>query len=352
VARPFTPLDALRLHAQQTTGTAFDIESEILLGRSPLRQALRGYARLGKARFVTLVLAPGTAGAPGGFVQGRIRDCDPAEADLAFIAPALASHDGAALAWGRLLAGACQHLGAKQVERVYVTVGEDDRVALQILRQLGFGVWTNDVVFVRPGGLPAPSAVPDVTTVDPTAALDHAIRSLVHESLPETVRANSIALGADWRAEPGGGYAPGPTVYRIWCEGNGTVRGAWRVVGGNRGHWLRIVARNGADTEALVRTALAEIARDTRLAPRPIHAAARGYEPELNLALRELGFEPALRRFHLVKHTTARVLAPAWRETPVREAALGRVPTSSAGLPTAPGAGLRKPAPIRVQAHR
>ena len=155
VTRPFSPRDALRLRRLQATGVSLEVEDALLVCKSPLRQAMTNWRPLGNGAIDTLVAPPPETGATGGFIQSR-RRCVPVEADLTYIAPALTRTNGAALSWGRLIADACQRLGASGVERAHAAIGEDDQVALQVFRQCGFTACTSDVVLSRPADTPAP----------------------------------------------------------------------------------------------------------------------------------------------------------------------------------------------------
>lgn len=124
-------------------------------------------------------------------------------------------------------------------------------------------------------------------------------------------------------------------MVRAWIDEKGAVVGAWRAVAGRSTSWLQVVTRPGSDVAAAVRSALAEMAADARFARLPVWSSARGYETALNLALRECGFEPRLRRFRLVKHTTANVMAPAWESGALAERGLDPATSSSVKLATA-----------------
>jgi hypothetical protein len=331
VLRPFRPQDALRLRSQQTTGTCFEIETTVLLGRSPLHDALVGCWPLGQRSLYTLVLNAAETGAPEGFVQLRPHRAAP-EADLVFIAPDLAGAQRAALAWHRLISDACQWLGARGIQRVHVAVNEDDQLGLQIFRQLGFTVTTNDIVFRRPADRPLHTEVqaptPTLRTVPYTSVHQLAVDGLVYRCLPDTVRQAGETTVGDWRNYPLGGHVPSAEPGWVWLDGADRVLGAWYMVRGRDGCWLRAVADPQADATALVQHALAA-AGATGQPPLPIYTAARGYEPGLNLALRAGGFVPLTGRFRLVKTMTVQVREPTWRAAGAKERAAQAIPTHS-----------------------
>lgn len=326
VLRPFRPQDALRLRSQQATGTCFEIETTVLLGRSPLHDAVVGCWPLGPRSLHTLVLSAAESGAPEGFVQLRPHRTGP-EADLVFITPDLAGAQRAALAWHRLISDACQWLGARGIQRVHVAVNEDDQLGLQIFRQLGFTVTTNDIVFRRPADRPMPPA-PAMRTVPYSTVHQLAVDGLVYRCLPDTVRQARETTAGDWRTYPLGGHAPALEPGRVWLDGADRVLGAWYLVRGRDGCWLRAVADPQADATLLVQHALAA-AGAAGQPGLPIYAAARGYEPGLNLALRAGGFVPLVGRFRLIKTMTVQVREPTWREGRAKERGAQAVPSHS-----------------------
>jgi hypothetical protein len=283
---------------------------------------------------VQTFIAPGTEiGAAAGLLQTRLRREAP-EADFTFIAPALDGGNGAAHTWSRLIVDACQWLGAQGIERVYAAIAEDDQVALQLFRACGFSAFTTDVVFERSSrDGAADGAAVSTTPLGPDHQL--AVRRIVHNALPDTVRRCGAELGGDWFRYPLGGHASGTTDARACVDARGRVVGAWRVGWGRSACWLQAVARPDADVGTIVGAALASMASDGRSAARPVWSCARGYETDLNLALRESGFQPRLRRFRLVKHMAVRVLAPAWDRGAVGERGLDPATSSSVKLTAA-----------------
>ncbi len=329
VVRPFTPRDALRLRRQQQTGTCLELESTVLLGGSPLAWAMRSCWPVGDRPLRTYVARFLDGHAPDGFAQARTRRRG-ADADLVFVAPALDETPRAALGWHRLLTEVCQDLGARGVQRLHVAVPDEDQLLLQVARQLGFAVAAGDAVLRRPAGR-LPAAIPDTPTRPEADADRHAIESWLFRGWPEPVRlARETADGA-WDDYPVGGHAGDARLRRVWLDARGAPRAAWRLYTGPGGSWLRLAVAADADAGPAVRQALAE-ARSVCGDTLPIHAAARGYEPALHLALREHGFTPVARRFRLVKTMTALVREPVWRLAGLREAAGDAAPLPSVEL--------------------
>jgi hypothetical protein len=334
VTRPFAPRDALLLRSLQTRGISLEIESDVLSDASPLRRALTTLWPLSESRSATLVLERPSSGVGGGCIQARWRR-DRREADLTFAAPPLNGAPGAALVWQRLIAGVCQCLGEGGSVRIYAAVPETDQVALQIFRQVGFQVYTQDTVFRRAAGgplpatesAPAPSAALGLEPIDVLAEHIPQITRLYLESLPDAARLHESPDGSSWRNYPMGGW-PEPVARRVVVDRVGAVLGAWYLHTGPNGAWLHIVAAPTSDAGAIVRSAV--LCANATAGDLPLHAAARGYEATLHLALREAGFEPVVGRFRLVKHTAVRVLEPAWQSEALGERRLEPAGTHSA----------------------
>jgi len=317
VVRPFAPRDLLRLRTLQTTGTCFELETSVLVNRSPVWHAALGAWPLGSRAIHTLVLDAPEAGAPEGFIQARRHRHAP-EADLVFITPALEATQRAALVWQRLVADACQRLGAMGIQRAHVALHQEDRIGLQIFRQLGFSAYTTDVVFRRSPD-PALPPCPPIRTVPLSEVYEHALDQIIGRDLPESVRQVRDHAAGDWHGYPLGGYHPVGTTGRVWLGPTDKVLGAWRLHPGHAGWWLRLAVAGETDAAALVRHALAATAAVGRAPRQPVYAAVPGHDAGGMLALRECGFEPLVGRFRLIKTMTAQVREPAWRGLPVRE---------------------------------
>jgi hypothetical protein len=327
--------DAPRLRRAHLPPKPLDLECVVLEEGSPVSRAVRASVQPGQ-RLVTLVLPAATGHGFAGYVQAR-RRTDPAEADITWLAPDAA--EGAALGWSRLLGAVTQVLGAAGTQRVFVALPADDAVAAQVFRQLGFTEYAADAVYRRVG--PCPAAVAQSRVVDESPALALRIHQTLLNQLPSVAR---TAQGADdWATYPAGGWTPGGERRRVWLDGRGEVLGAWRIVPGRGGLWLRLVLGSGVDAGRLVGLATADA--QLRYGPdRPLYASVRTHEGALGVELEALGFELVARRRRLVKHTTVRVLAPRWQRRAVSEAA--REPAANHGAPaqdTVHRAGVARP---------
>jgi hypothetical protein len=330
VTRTFSPRDALRLHRMQTSGASFDLEGDVLLGRAPVPQALGAWLPLSERNLVTLVLDEGESGCPSGFVQGR-RHGDGIASDVTFLAPGIDSASGAALTWHRLVGDLCARAASDGVRSLFVTVGQEEQVALQVFRGLGFSPFNADTVLRRAASpeaadkatsAPSRAAGPERHFVIPQPEHESAVDGLLHAIHPPTVR-TALADRTSWRGSPLGGMRFRSEMAAIQVDAHGAPLGAWRLLPGKSGHWLRAVAGPQGDSVQLVSNALATLA-GAGWADLPIYASACGYEPALHLALREFDFRPVASRFRLVKHTTVRRLAPAWSEQPAALRAAAR----------------------------
>ncbi len=328
MARPFTPRDSFGLRSLQVIGTSLELETAVLTNESPLRQALAACLPFANGGVETLVEVDSPSSEVAGFVQLRRRR-DEREADLLFVAPGLEHRAGAARLWLRLIDAACGWLGERGCQRLYVRIGQDDREALPLLRQLGFVVHASDTVFRRPAGAPPPAAVSQPTAVRDWQRDDEAVAALAQQAMTSAERARDGCATDPWDAYPLGGRAPGATMGRVWLDEQGRVIGAWRILAGRSGNWLCALAATHTDAAALLGHALAESAAADWLARGPLYAVARGQEAALNLALRETGFEPLISRFWLVRHTMVRVGLPVVRRSAWQAAGLEPAPGTS-----------------------
>ena len=155
------------------------------------------------------------------------------------------------------------------------------------------------------------------------------ITGLYMRALPEAALAHEAPDGTGWQCYPLGGWDANGG-WQVHLDQSGHVSAAWRVYDGPRGRWLHMIADPQIGALESVNLALSGVgpSRD-----KPIFCAARGHEAQLNLALREAGFAPVVGRFRLVKHTTARILEPAWRSEAVAERRLEAAPTRASAPP-------------------
>ncbi len=316
LTRPFRPWDAISLRDGSVAATPLEIESVVLEGSQPVRRALQACVWPGHSHPVTVVLAAPAKGEPPGFCQAR-RRCGLVEGDLIWLAPSLSTGNGAARHWSRLVWGTTQALGARGIQRVFVALPRDDTLALGVFHQAGFVAYAEDTVYCRPWG--APDGDPPAMSIAQEAP-EHLAPILRLLAPSQPTAAATAPNTPDWETYPLGGWLPAGARRRVWLGRRGEVLGAWRWLPGQSGHWLRPVVAAEADPADLLRRALAEAsAAGDRSGP--VYVAARRGEARLQRALVGEGFEPLLDRRRLVKHTTARLMTPAWRRQRLPEPA-------------------------------
>jgi hypothetical protein len=323
-------VDVAWLRDVQSDGQWLELEDQVLVSRAPMSWALGTLWPLERHECAVVVERPAPS-ARHALCLARRRSM-PCEADLQFVTPALDKANGASLVWARVVADACHWLAAHGAQRVYAAVADDNLLALQVLRQVGFVVYTADVVLhLAPEsvGLPVDGDPPTplhAESPDPAAA--QALCAMAESGLPTAVRPHLPAPGADWESYPMGGQPCEGMLAAACLDERGAVVGGWRAVAGRAGSWLRVEAGPDASAGQVVASALAVLAAHRRFRGRPLYASARGYEPEIDIAYREAGFEAVAGRFRLVRHATARVLSPAWSDRAHREAVLEPKATS------------------------
>lgn len=322
MTRRFHLWDVPRLRRAHLPPKPLDLESVVLEDGTPLSRAVRATIQPGQ-RVVTLVLPAAVGHGFIGYVQARWRT-DPAEADITWLAPD--ATEGAALGWSRLLGALTQTLGAAGAQRVFVALPADDAISAQVFRQLGFTEYCADTVYRCLG--PAPQTAGPKRVVDESPAQTMRIRQTLLNQLPPGAR---TAQGADdWATYPAGGWTPSGDRRQVWLDGRGELLGAWRIVPGRGGLWLRLVLGSGVDATTLVRLATTD-ARARYGPKRPLYTSVRPHEGALGVELEAAGFERVAQRRRLVKHTTVRVLAPRWQGRLVTEAV--KDPAASRGAP-------------------
>lgn len=324
----------------QPAGEWLEIEDRVLTARSPRQSALHALmpaADQDRAVIVDIGLCESDqALALLRMRPGRLA------ADLLYVWPPLEQAAGVALTWARVVAEACHWLGRQGTHRVYTAVAQDDRLALQVFRQIGFVVYTGDEVLCLPSLTVEenPAGEPAAGTrdgpLDP--ASERAVRSMIEAGLGDAARGHLPTAGADWDEYPLAGRACRGILSGARLAADGSVAGGWRVVAGRAGSWLRLAGRDGASCASALVGALRTMVADPRFRSRPVYASARGYEPEVHLALREAGFEAVAGRFRMVRHSTVRVLAPAWEPRSRRGHALGTKPTTYVPIRETPAA--------------
>lgn len=324
--RAFSPVDSLRLRGRQTQGLSLDLEASVLVGGSPLRRALEGWWPGRGSPFSTWLLDPLDASVPAGFLQARQRR-GVAEADLIYLAPALNRSPRAALSWQRLLGETVREMAGRGILRLHVAIDQEEAIAAQLLRRIGFIDSAQDTVYRRMAAALLPAADragSRIRSAPPQAVHRAALDRLSLAGLAQSAGSEPSPEGGDWDRYPLGGYASGHPEARVWLDGHGAVLGVWRRHDGPSASWIDCLSAPGVDAGRLLADALAHSDPS-----RQTFAVASAAQAGLHDALRQAGFEALAHRLHFVKHSALRVIEPAWRDQTSRETAMEPAATGS-----------------------
>jgi hypothetical protein len=331
--RPFEIRDVLGLRALQRQVADLDFEGMVLDGSSPLRLALRHLLPVYSSGTRTLMYLPDgqTAVRHGGrhpsFVQTR-RRVGGRECDICRLAPPLDTVSAAALSWQRLISAACQAEVGSGVERFFARVNENDRLAVQVLRQAGFVAYANDTVMRLMSDPAGPGNVGDSAGLTPLEASDYPDAARLRDIVTPVAVQRTEGL-TPWERHVPAGWPGLRTTLWAWRASDG-LAGCVSATYGQGRSWLRfLLDPDRADrADHLVRSALDRL--ELRELAGLVYCSVRGYEPGIRLALQNVGFQLVANRYLLVKHATVWVKEPEWStvvgtELPAEPAA-GRTP--------------------------
>ncbi len=324
--RPFRLRDIPLIHSLQGVGVQLDPEGMIIRPHSPLRAALTARLPFNSMSTSTYVLNVVEAGRRmRGFAQTRERQSK-AEADVVFMAPALAPGNGVLWTWQRLLTYLCKVEGEHGIQRIFVKVPEHEAEAIDALRHTGFGVYTQEHLFRLPQ-LPSELPTHDVPLRPQQSKDAWDLQRLYGLAAPRLVQQTECLVNNYWDTSLPGWLKGMRDERYVWERGD-TIAGYVRLVQGQRGHWLRVLIHPDVQDEAdeLVHWALALL---TDFPARPIFSSVRGYESALQIALKQSGFQPQTILFLLVKHTTAWAREPEFKRMPALERKVETAPTAS-----------------------
>ncbi|MFQ6058771.1 MAG: hypothetical protein ACE5MB_07845 [Anaerolineae bacterium] len=320
--RPFDFRDILLIRKLQRQGTQLDMERAVIQPYSPLAAALAAYLPFNDIGAATYVLDSVEKGRRvRGFAQVRGRR-GRMESDVVYMAPALTS-DEVAVAWQRLLIHLCQVEGEQGVQRLFAKLPEEAEEEIEVFRRVGFGVYTQEHVF-RLDRPPAPLPPGEAIPLRPQRADDAwGLDRLYHQAAPRLVQQTE----GSWESSPVAWWRGRRDERYVW-EAEGEIKGYLRLIGGQRGHWLKALLHHEAQARAdeFLRWGLALLAD---YPSRPVYCTVRGYEAGLQWALKRVGFQPHANLFLLVKHTTAWAREPERRRVPALERGVEAAPTAS-----------------------
>ncbi len=304
-------------------GVELDFERLHLSGTSPFADALASRMSFGSMGAETYVLyANGRKQRALGVVQARHRKNRP-EADITFIAPALAQDPVVVATWYRLLSEATNGLGELGCQRIYATVPAGNSVE-EVFRQAGFTVYTREQVYILDAqGVSAflaghPARVGGTATLRRMRKRDGwNVLRLYAAVTPRNVQyaegmftTEGAANLDDWWENANG------TSYVL--ETNNALTGIVRVARGRLASWVRLhrASQAAGFADEMVAAAIALVSK-TRV--RPIYVGVRDYEGGICGALEAVGFVRQSERSHMVKYTTVRVREPVPWLAPVLE---------------------------------
>jgi len=311
---PFSPGESLRVYRLQGKGLALDPERGLTQPNMPLREAWLAFLTqqaMGRATYVLYDAHYGEA-----FVQVQYRPHQ-AAADVAYVAPSLASHQHAGSAWSRLLDGVSVEVAARGIQRLFASLPEVGPEK-EIFQQSGFAAYACEDIF-RLSQPPANPVTGDVPGLRPQETEDWpALQKLCITITPQRVRQVEGGIAVI----PAGGKRYLGYVLPTASSDQGPLQGkgpgsddlvaALYLQIGKQGHWLRLLVHPdaGSIAGALIPWALAGLAGQP---PRPVYCSVRQYESGVRDALLAAGFEPDHARTLMVKQTTA------WAKVPAQE---------------------------------
>ncbi|MBI3741216.1 MAG: hypothetical protein HY257_05605 [Chloroflexi bacterium] len=310
----------------QSRGMQLDLERAVLWPHSPLRAAIAAavpWSEIGAQTFVLSAAAPARNRALG-FAQARLRRGRP-EADITFIAPALAADPDAVSIWYRLLAECAQALGEQGNLRLFAQLPSGDGVE-QIFATCGFNTYTHEDIYrlnFWPVGLRKQNILRHQRLRDGWNLL-----RLYAQLTPRAVQLAEGMLSAEGQGGKIGDWWDQSRGVGYILEAEGELAGAVRVQRGAAAYWLRFWLHPQAQaySETLLQGAFALL----WAAPhKPIYCSVRDYESGLPASLAAYGFQHLHTRALLVKHLSARVKAPVFKLMP----ALEKRPEPAASVP-------------------
>ncbi|MBS1251362.1 MAG: hypothetical protein MAG451_00395 [Anaerolineales bacterium] len=340
---PFGMRDILLVRALQEEGVSLDLETTVLHPRRPVWDAVLSQVPLNSYGAATYVVRDRDL---AGFVQAQ-KGRNSTENYLTFMAPALSRHGSASRVWQQLLEALCQGEGERGVQRIFAKLPAQAEAEVDVFRQVGFRVYTQEHVFV----LPQPE--PDDVSAGP-------VRLRPWES-KDTWGVHRLYCTGAPRFVQQAEHLPGEigqAATSDWTQGKHEERYVWirdseivasvQLLSGEQGHWMYLLLHPDQIEHAPVLID-SGIARLARYAPRPVYCVVRTYETDLRRALKNAGFQEYQIRFLLVNQTAV----------PIRQKEIERLPRVE-GVEAAPTASTRmnsrsrreKPRPVHSEALR
>lgn len=300
----FTPRHLFLVNRLQQQGIALNLEESLTQSYNPLRAALAAYFTVGELGALTYVVSGSTAERRmEGFIQVRERRSRP-EADVLFIAPALAGNANRGV-WHHLLTYACQQAGGRSVERLFARLPEGGE-EVTLFSQVGFNIYTREDLFcVSYDKLAEIDPRPDAT-IRPYRSEDAIALQQLYTAVASRLVRQAESVTGQYRPCPPDVWPAIVARQGYALEKSGEIVGCLTVRSGRIGHWLYVLLHPQAYDHAgdLVAHGLAML-RDAL--PAPIYCGVREYQGGLRAVLEDLGFALFVSRALMVKHTTVRV---------------------------------------------
>lgn len=300
--RPFGLRDLPLVYKLQHNGVWLDLFSHLLVGRSALALALLSpvpWVGAGLADYVWQ-----TRGRPQAFVQ-MLRRAGRQEADLLFMAPAVAAAGSANRQLWEQFLGACAEQAAAQNLRRLLAGTPQGAAEADLLAGLGWMLYTAEEIWVLPRTA-APRALHPAVGLRPREAKDvWWLRRLYSLYTPQPVQhAEGIPTGDDQTQLPLAWWEMTHESSFV-VENKAEVIGGVQVITGRRGHWL--IVHGDPNNAGLMTDLLHFGVQAAGRSHRPILCAVRPYQSGLNRALQDSGFNLMAERSRMVKHLAVRV---------------------------------------------
>jgi len=303
--RPVSLIDIPLISKLQHQGIQLDLKRALTRPESPLAVALRAPLSFGQLPSLTYIGRRGTPTSyQTGFVQLRGRQCERPQADIAYIAPALASDSAIGTLWTELLNAACWEAGQYGVQQVFADLPADSENATPFLNA-GFMIFAREEL-LRCEQLTL-SEIPKTVSVRPQSSFDPlALHRLYAAIVPIGVKQ---AEGAFEMNGSRAGLASRSDTDSYLFEARGEIVGHLEVTRGKVGHSIHLAIHPDKVVlvDDLVEAGL-HLLKDAE--PLPIYSHIRTYQSFLKPALSNRGFEVIDRRDLAVRQTLARSEKP------------------------------------------
>ena len=332
--RHFNLGDILLLQRLGPQAAKLNIERAVTSPRTTSRVALTTFFPWITTKVITYVLQQDANGlARSGIVQLRKR-LNRAEADVAFLAPDLASPDGHPAIWQKLLPHAIQEAANMGIARIYVDL-PDQPLPIETFCQVGFTVFTRETVW----RLSRPRSTSELWgNVRPQTAQDEwGLTQLYGRCVPKPVQQAEGALSEEqgYRLPIMQGWLPGESAGVVLVDRD-EILGAMRITEGDRGVWLDLWLEpqfEPGQLNQLIHFASSHLYR--RGVQKPIYVGVRAYQGGVKGVLSDFGFAPVTDRVRLVKQVLAWAKAPVVQPVPALDVVRGEALPAAVPYPHA-----------------